>query len=343
MGIVARPSLLARALVLVAAVALLAAGGARADVSPPTGLLPTLLSGLTGAPAPPPAPAVPPAPAPAGDPCGAAPVAGNSSISLASASLPRTAQLHLPPRIRAGRAVPLVVAFHGAGSNGPQFAIDSGLSEEGDQFGFAVLYPSALGHQWAITAAKQRDVRFVSDLLDRVEAIACIDRRRVYATGVSIGAGMAARVGCELSERTAGLVLVSGGYRALPACHPDRPVSILEIHGTADSTVPYSGQGPGNLGAVLPYMAGWAARDQCAPRPTKRTVAVHTVLYRWSGCASGALVEHLRIYGSGHGLPNAAGLEISSGHRTTISGVKNIWHFLASRTLAPRFPESPDG
>ncbi len=337
MGIARRPSPLARALVLTSAVALLAAGGAQA-ASPPTGLLPTLLGAITGAPA----PAVPPAPAPAGNPCAAAPVAGDTSISLTSSSLPRTAQLHLPPQIPAGRTVPLVVAFHGAGSNGPQFAIDSGLSAEGDQFGFAVLYPSALGHQWAITAAKPRDVDFVSDLLDRVEAIACIDHRRVYATGVSIGAGMAARVGCELSERTAGLVLVSGGYRALPPCHPDRPVSILEIHGTSDSTVPYSGAGPGNLGAVLPYMAGWAARDRCAPTPTKRTVAVHTVLYRWSGCAAGVLVEHLRIYGSGHGLPNAAGLEISAGHRSTISGVKNIWHFLASRVLAPPFPERPD-
>jgi polyhydroxybutyrate depolymerase len=334
-------SLLAWALVVAVALTGALSTAARAD-PPPGGLLPGLLSGLAGAVTPPaPPPSAPPAPAPP-DPCATAPVAGNSQISLISSGLRRTAQLHLPPHVPAGRALPLVVALHGAGGNGPQFAIDSGLSTEGDQSGFAVLYPTAYGKEWAITAAKERDVEFVSALLDRVESLACIDQRRVYATGVSIGAGMAARVGCELSSRTAGLVLVSGGYRALPPCHPDRPVSILEIHGTADATVPYHGEGPEDLGAVLPYMAAWAARDRCAPTPTKQLVATHTVLYRWGRCAAGAVVEHLRIYGSGHGLPNADGSEISSGHRSPISGVKNIWHFLASRRLAPPFPEPTD-
>jgi poly(3-hydroxybutyrate) depolymerase len=66
-------------------------------------------------------------------------------------------------------------------------------------------------------------------------------------------------------------------------------------------------------------------------------VAAHTLLYDWSGCASGASVQHLRIYGGGHGLPNAEGAEVSSGGVSPISGVRNIWHFLASRTLAPPF------
>jgi polyhydroxybutyrate depolymerase len=85
----------------------------------------------------------------------------------------------------------------------------------------------------------------------------------------------------------------------------------------------------------------WAARDRCNPTPTKRLVAAHTVLYDWTGCASGAIVEHLRIYGGGHGLPNAPGAEISSGHVTRLSGVRNIWHFLASRTLGLPFVTPP--
>ncbi len=265
----------------------------------------------------------------------ATPIVGNRTIKLTVGGRVRTALLHMPKSLP-GRALPLVIAFHGAGGSGPEFADDSGLSTEADQEGFAAVYPTSVGPQWSISQSP-RDVVFAGALLDAVEAMACIDTTRISATGVSIGAGMAARVGCELSARIAGLVLVSGGYRALPACNPDRPISILEIHGTADTTVPYAGSGPNHAGAVLPYVEAWAARDRCAGTPAKRVVAAHTVLYVWSGCADGASVQHLRIYGGGHELPNAAGARLRSGRQTAISGVRNIWHFLASRTLRPPF------
>jgi polyhydroxybutyrate depolymerase len=340
-------ALLAAAAVLLAAAAVLLAAAATVPVAPASasasasgqrqGLIPALLSALAGTP---PAPAATP-PAPPPSPCASPTTTADIPISLTSSSLARTAVLHVP-KAAAGKALPLLFAFHGYGSNGPRFAIDSGLSALGDQQGYAVVYPSALGHQWAISG-RERDVVLVSDLLNRIESAVCIDPRRVYATGVSIGAGMAARAGCELSNRLAALVLVSGGYRSLPPCHIDRPLSVLEIHGTSDTTVPYHGEGPTEEGAVLPYITAWAARDQCQMKPSKTLVAAHTVRYRWTGCASGAVVEHLRIYGSGHGLPNAPGPEISSGNRSSISGVRNIWHFLAARTLGRPFPDESSG
>jgi hypothetical protein len=46
-------------------------------------------------------------------------------------------------------------------------------------------------------------------------------------------------------------------------------------------------------------------------------------------------VEHLRIYGGSHGLPDAAGAEISSGGPYTVSGAEQVWRFLAPITLSP--------
>jgi poly(3-hydroxybutyrate) depolymerase len=146
------------------------------------------------------------------------PISGNRTISLTVGGHVRTALLHVPKSVP-DRALPLLIALHGAAGSGPEFARDSGLSTEGDEEGFDVVYPTSLGPQWAISSSG-RDVAFASALLDRVESIACIDLTRVSATGVSIGAGMAARIGCELSPRIAGLVLISGGYRSLPACNP---------------------------------------------------------------------------------------------------------------------------
>jgi polyhydroxybutyrate depolymerase len=279
----------------------------------------------------------PAAPTPA-NPCQSPSQQGSSMIEIPVGPLMRNAVLHLPAA-PSGHPLALVIALHGYGGDGERFERDTGFSTLADKDGFAVLYPSSHGAQWAVTTST-RDVVFISDLLNRVEQIACIDPRRIYATGVSNGGRMAAMLGCVLSDRIAAIAPVAGGYRSLPRCEPDRPVSVLEIHGTADTTVPYEGSGPAHEGAVLPYVFGWAARDGCVAQPTVRKIALHTVRYVWSGCRGATSVQHLRIYKGRHGLPGAAGAEISSGGPHTISGIEQIWDFFAPLVLAPSNAEA---
>src|SRR5436305_2185699 len=131
----------------------------------------------------------------------------------------------------------------------------SGLTQLADADHFIVAYPSAASahHFWTLNGAdpsRPDDVAFVAALLDRLERKVCMDRERVYATGVSNGGGFAARIGCELSARIAAIAPVAGGYRSLAECRPDRPVSVLEIHGTSDPVVPYDGKPPDYRGNV---------------------------------------------------------------------------------------------
>jgi polyhydroxybutyrate depolymerase len=260
-------------------------------------------------------------------------------VEIPVGPLIRTAVLHLPAS-PSGHPLALVIALHGYDGNGESFEQDTGFSTLADKDGFAVLYPSSHGSQWAVTTST-RDVVFITDLLNRVEQIACIDPRRIYATGVSNGGRMTALLGCVLSQRIAAIAPVAGGYSALPPCEPVRPVSVLEIHGTADTTVPYEGRGPSHEGAVLPYVFGWAARDGCDLQPTVKRAALHTLRYVWSGCRGGTSVQHLRIYQGRHGLPDAVGSQISSGGPYTISGIEQIWHFFAPLVLAPSNAEAP--
>ena len=74
--------------------------------------------------------------------------------------------------------------------------------------------------------------------LDQLEAAACVDAARVFVTGVSNGGGPTARLACDLSGRLAGVASVAGGYRTLRPCTPERPLPVLEIHGTADAGLP---------------------------------------------------------------------------------------------------------
>ena len=53
-----------------------------------------------------------------------------------------------------------------------------------------------------------RDVRFISELIDKLEAAYNIDPRRIYANGLSNGGGMAFVLSCTLSDRIAAVGMV---------------------------------------------------------------------------------------------------------------------------------------
>lgn len=228
------------------------------------------------------------------------------------------AYFHAPARPASRR--PLVVAFHGAGGNGLRMRRYTGLSDLGDRAGFAVLYPTAPDGFWTLTPGERGDeLPGVVAVLDRVIQAVCIDPRRVYATGVSNGGGFSARLGCELADRFAAVAPVAGGYRALQPCPAGRRTSLLEIHGTGDTVVPYRGRGPRRAGDVRRFVAQWARRDGCesAPRVARVRADVQRVSYR--GCAPGLAVEHLKIDDEPHGWP--------------IDTTERVWRFFRDRRL----------
>ncbi|MDX6731674.1 MAG: polyhydroxybutyrate depolymerase [Baekduia sp.] len=232
--------------------------------------------------------------------CASAPRGTGVTVDVATPDGPRSALLHLPPHWRDVR-LPLVVALHGSGGDGPFMESYSGLSRLADKAGFAVVYPSAPGGVWAY--GTDRDVGFIDELLDQLAGRACIDASRVYVTGVSNGGGMTARLGCRLAERVVAIAPVAGGYKALPACTPEQPVSVLEIHGTADRVVPYGGAPPDFRGSVTRYLRGWLGMDHCPGRVQRSTVNASTQRLLWTGCAAGTTVQHLRLFGAPHTWP----------------------------------------
>lgn len=250
--------------------------------------------------------------------------AGSSDLTMPSAGEQRQARLHVP-NAPAGKPLPLVVAFHGAGATGKFMESYSGLSKVADAGQFIVVYPNAWGSHpfWSLNDDApngQQDATFISDLLDRVEDDLCVDTTRVYATGVSNGGGFTARIGCRLSARLTAIAPVAGGYRAIPDCHAERPLSVLEIHGTADNAVPYYGKPPDFRGSVPRYLAGWRHRDGCARTSVNQHIEQATVRRVWAPCADGTRVEHIERYGRGHEWPGAFGAP-------GLSASQVVWEF----------------
>jgi polyhydroxybutyrate depolymerase len=259
---------------------------------------------------------------------------GEFTLNVRHDGLVRTATVHVPAA-GAGRPLAVVLAFHGAGGNGEEMADYSELTPLADHDHFIAVYPTAGSsrHFWTLNgrdATKPDDVGFIAALLKLLPRRVCMDAQRVYATGVSNGGGFAARVGCVLSSRIAAIAPVAGGYSSLDPCHPDRPVSVLEIHGTADKVVPYNGKPPDYGGSVPRFLAGWADRDDCPAPAAPVFVARGTERFDWGQCAGGTSVLHFRLSGVGHTWPGSR-----DSRSSPIAAGRTVWRFFRGRVLAP--------
>jgi len=283
--------------------------------------------------------------APAPGSCDKTVTPGVSSVSVPSKGSMRSATVHVPPAARSGSPLPLLLALHGVGGNGRFMAHYTGLSKLGDRAGFVVAYPSAIGSlpRWNLSGAAGAapdDVAFISSLITQLEGQLCIDHNRVYAAGISNGGGMVARLACDLSDQIAAVATVAGGYSTLPPCQADRPVSLLEIHGTSDQITPYWGRGPSRAGSVPAFLSSWTARDRCPSAPLRRHLRRGVVRLDWRGCAGNAAITHLEVMGGRHEWP---GSPFDDRYRPSpISASAQVWGFFAGRSLSPPNDSLPE-
>lgn len=153
--------------------------------------------------------------------------------------------VHVPPQYDPATPTPVVLAFHGGGGEADAMAAFSGLNEKADQAGFIVAYPDGSGRLERMrtfnagnccghaAAANIDDVAFTRQILDDLQGIANVDRRRIFATGMSNGAMMAYRLAAELSDRIAAIAPIAGPM-GMQGCRPGRAVSVIHFHGDAD-------------------------------------------------------------------------------------------------------------
>jgi polyhydroxybutyrate depolymerase len=145
------------------------------------------------------------------------------------------------------------------------------------------------------------DVAFIDALLDRLESELCIDRDRVYATGMSNGGMFVHRLGCDMAERFAAIAPVAGtlarGFNCAPPASPR--VSVLHIHGTEDDLVRADGL-PGYDGflytPVEKVMDAWASggsqgcEAEATPYPTSGDGLGEFACSQRADCETGAEV-----------------------------------------------------
>ena len=246
------------------------------------------------------------------------------SRSIKVGGLVRRYLLYAPPTAPAGRLLPLVVLFHGGGGSPSSIDRLTRFGALAGREGFLVAYPESLTFHWndgRETAASRAgppidDVGFVAAMLEAIARERPVDPRRVYVTGMSNGAIFAHYVGARLSARIAAVAAVAGGLADPFAVsfRPERPASVLIIHGTKDPQVPYGGgeiQG-GVLGRIRPTEETarvWGAHDGAVATPVSEELRSASaercggrrVIY--SGGRDGTEVVLVRLEGGGHTWP----------------------------------------
>jgi polyhydroxybutyrate depolymerase len=245
--------------------------------------------------------------------------------------------VHAPAGAETGLPLPVLVVFHGAGSDAAKAEVATGFSPAADDDGFIVVYPngtranSVAGElSWnagdCCGLAKRDgvdDAGFVDAMLADVAATYPVDPDRIYLAGFSNGGMLSYRLACTFGSRFAGIAVVSGALNYQP-CDPSGAVSVLIVHGTADATVPYEGGKSNNRTAArfgqwtntsVDFATDfWRQHDQCdedAVVTTEEGVTTED----YPDCADRTRLTRITIEGGGHSWPRLATMGIDASAR----------------------------
>ena len=168
--------------------------------------------------------------------------------------------------------------------------------------------PQSVAGQWELSG-EGADTDFIVGLVDDLEARYCIDRNRVHAVGMSLGAWKAAVTACTVAGRFASVALVT--VEVFPGeCEP---MPVVAFNGTADPVVGYGEGGEdveiSGFNATLPgtrdNIAAWAESGGCEPEPDVSTIEDDVEVWSYPGCADGVDVALYTIAGGGHTWPGS--------------------------------------
>jgi polyhydroxybutyrate depolymerase len=251
------------------------------------------------------------------------------------------------------KPTPLVISMHAAALWPATQREASQWNKVADENGFIVVYPSGTTlsgsgtgvlpfRVWLLRpeADASANVRFISELIDTLEAAYNIDPTRIYANGFSNGGAMAFALSCRLSHRIAAVGTVSAAQDQRPWswCTDSRPVPLINFHGTAD-LVPYNGgkvwASPRPFPSVLTWTANWARRNRCAPNPVESVVAADVTRLEYTNCADDAAVVLYTVQGGGHSWPGGKPIpEWMVGPTTrSIDATRQMWAFFREHPL----------
>jgi polyhydroxybutyrate depolymerase len=239
----------------------------------------------------------------------------------------RIYKIHLPTNYNANVKTPAVLYIHGGGGFTRSAYVDK-LDKASDKFGFVLIVPQGMGKvklgqyrgewnggEWegGRCCGDADDVGFISQLIDETIRTFNLDEKQIFVTGISNGGLMTNRIGCELADKVAAIATVAPAA-VLSTCRPSKPISVMDIHGTADPINRYHGEKSVLAKTSYGYQRippeklvnRWREIHDCSEQsqPAYQHGDADCVLY--SDCKDGAEIEFCKVEGMGHTYPSGS-------------------------------------
>jgi polyhydroxybutyrate depolymerase len=236
--------------------------------------------------------------------------------SIISGGIYRSYRLYIPAAYNGTIAYPLILNLHGYTSNASAQQTYSNFAPIADTAHFLMVYPQGTTYNgqpyWNAFGAGPNDIQFLSELIDSIGSNYNVDINSIYSCGMSNGGYMSHTLACELNTKIAAIASVTGSMSTYTrsTCTSNRAVPVMQISGTGDGTVSYTGStGSLPIDTVVKY---WRIKNNCNPTAVFNSVpntntsdgctAEH---YVYNNGTAGASVELYKIIGGGHTWPGS--------------------------------------
>jgi len=251
------------------------------------------------------------------------------------------------------RLYPLVLVFHGSYASGRKIMSYTGMNALAERESFLVAYPDMqYVRNWNLPRDfHNRDISFVSALIQHLRQTEPIDPLRIYATGYSAGADFLQLAACNpvLSSEIAAFAPVCSNLDRAWAdqCQTKHSIAMLLVNGTDDQLNCWDGDGKRWM-SVPETFAFWAHHNgsqvpdgsEMASTTSKLPGDNHTraEFVKTTNGTAGAEVALLKIYRGGHTWPGAhpqnwlMSMFLGSTHQTDPAN-KVMWAFFQRNPL----------
>lgn len=216
-----------------------------------------------------------------------------------------------PPNFANDKPVPMLINYHQIMGSASDWVNDAKIGKVALADGAISIYPDGaespgMGQAWNVgpCCTTADDVTFTRNFIKALTEQACVDPKRIYAAGWSMGGGMSNYAGCVLSDVIAAAApsafdltqeVVDAGK-----CNPVRPFPILNFRSTNDGVVSYGG-GLSQIISSMPItfmgakgtLAKWVELDGCTGEPKKTNKTINGGNYDceiYETCQGGAQV-----------------------------------------------------
>ncbi len=289
--------------------------------------------------------------------CGSSGLApGPHEFEVKFGGIDRTYGVHVPASHDNDTPAPVLMNFHSLLLGGPAlrkyFSTMSNQTVKSESAGFIVIEADGTAHEsspgssyvfsWnageaccnPAEAQDIDDVGYVVHVLEEMMGALCIDRRRIYASGMSNGGYLSHRLACEIPDSFAAIAPVVGSLSPELTCTVDRGVPVLQISGNLDG-----------LSSRQASVDHWVQHNACGPETTV-SVVDDTTCTTHTNCRDGVEVRHCVVDPGKHCFFTNAELPFMTDCPTRPSGPlahDMIWDFLSAYALATPAPEPTSG